>query len=242
VRPPAPPAEPLPRPETPVPEAGAPFKELPLLRHSVQVGAFSRVSNAVRLSELLQKRGLDAFYFMHESGLFKVRFGDFPTKEAALSKVEELRAAGIVDEVYIVGPEDYASAQVRLRGKLYLRDQLVRTARTFLGIPYKWGGSSVEEGFDCSGLSMAVYQLNGLNLPRHSRTQWDYGRSVSATALEKGDLVFFAMASKKRIDHVGIYVGDGRFIHAPSRGKDIRISSLHSRYFTERYVGARTYI
>lgn len=229
-------------PEAPVPEPSPPSREISLLGHTIQVGAFSQLSNAVRLTETLRNKGLDAYYFVHESGLFKVRFGDYPSKEAALVKVEELRSAGIIDEFYVVGPEDYPTAQVRIRGKRYLREQIVKTARTFLGIPYKWGGDSVDEGFDCSGLTMAVYQLNGLNLPRHSRAQWEYGEKVSVSGLEKGDLVFFAIKGGKRINHVGIYLGDGKFIHAPSEGKEIRISSLTNRYFTKRYVGARTYI
>ena len=89
---------------------------------------------------------------------------------------------------------------------------------------------------------MTVYRLNGLELPRNSRSQYQTGRPVPRNALEKGDLVFFATGSRNRVSHVGIYSGRGQFIHAPGKGKTIRTASLSSRYFQERYAGARRYL
>ena len=213
------------------------------LGYSVQVGAFANLDNAVRLSETLERYGLDAYYFVHETGLYRVRFGDFPTKEAARRKAEHVRAAGIIDEYWIVSPADYAVRKQRqYGGRIDLRSEIVGTAKRFIGTPYRWGGTSPDEGFDCSGLTMVVYQLNGLKLPRSSRQQYRAGIPIGRNDLMQGDLVFFATSGGRRISHVGIYVGKGRFIHAPGRGKKIRSSLLTRRYYKARYMGARTYL
>ncbi|MCJ7593998.1 MAG: NlpC/P60 family protein, partial [Desulfobacterales bacterium] len=199
----------------PRPEPMPPQKELPRMGHTIQMGAFSNVDNAIRLTKELERQGLNAYYFHHKTGLFKVRFGDFPSREPAAAKAEELVSAGTIDGYYIVSPDDYALARARIYGPANLRDEIVETAESFIGLPYQWGGSSPEEGFDCSGLSMAVYQLNGLNLPRSSREQFMAGAQIERSGLAKGDLVFFATSGGKKTSHVGVYEGDGRFIHAP---------------------------
>ena len=220
-----------------------PQKTIARLGYSIQVGAFANLDNAVRLSKALERRGLDAYYFVHKTGLYKVRFGNFPTKKAARKKAEAVRAAEIIDAYYLVSPKEYAIAKQRKRGgRSYLRNEIVGTAKKFIGVPYRWGGSSRREGFDCSGLTMVVYQLNGLNLPRSSREQYRVGRPIRRSQLSRGDLVFFATSGGRRVSHVGIYVGNGRFIHAPSRGKRIRTELLTKKYFKNRYVGARTYL
>ncbi len=218
-------------------------KTIARLGYSIQVGAFANLDNAVRLSKALERRGLDAYYFVHKTGLYKVRFGNFPTKKAARKKAEAVRAAGIIDAYYLVSPKEYAIAKQRKRGgSSYVRNEIVGTAKKFIGVPYRWGGSSRREGFDCSGLTMVVYQLNGLNLPRSSKEQYRVGMPIRRSQLSQGDLVFFATSGGRRVSHVGIYVGNGRFIHAPSRGKRIRTERLTKKYFKNRYVGARTYL
>ena len=229
-------------PTPPKPPSALPGREVPRMGYSIQVGAFSDVDNAVRLTESLETQAVSAYYFHHKSGLFKVRFGDYPTREAARAKAEALVQAGVFSEYYIVSPEDYALAKVRLYGENTVRNEIVETAEGFLGLPYQWGGSSAEEGFDCSGLTMAVYQMNGLNLPRSSREQYSFGTPVERAELAKGDLVFFATKGREKVSHVGVYAGDGRFIHAPGKGKTIRMDSLSERYYTARYVGARKYL
>ena len=221
----------------------SPQKTIARLGYSIQVGAFANLDNAVRLSKALERRGLDAYYFVHKTGLYKVRFGNFPTRKAARKKAEAVRAAGIIDAYYLVSPKEYAIAKQRKRGgSSYLRNEIVVTAKKFIGVPYRWGGSSRREGFDCSGLTMVVYQLNGLNLPRSSKEQYRIGMPIRRSQLSQGDLVFFATSGGRRVSHVGIYVGNGRFIHAPSRGKRIRTERLTKKYFKNRYVGARTYL
>jgi hypothetical protein len=219
-----------------------PQRELARIGYAIQVGAFSDLNNAVRLTQTLQDRGVDAYYFVHKTGLYKVRFGDFPSKESASRKAKNLLTSGIIDEYYIVRPEDYPTLTYRKNATIYLRNEITNTAKTFIGVPYRWGGVSPERGFDCSGLSMAVYHLNGLNLPRSSKAQWQAGSPVNRRQLSKGDLVFFATSGGREISHVGIYVGEDKFIHAPGRNKKIRFDSLSKRYFRRRYVGARTYL
>ena len=210
--------------------------------YSIQVGAFSNLDNAVRLSEVLESQGLSAYYFVHKTGLYKVRFGDFHSKEVARRQAERITAAGFIDQYYIVSPDDYAAMKYRKYRASYLRDEIVKTAERFIGVSYRWGGSSPDKGFDCSGLTMTVYRLNGLNLPRSSRQQYRAGAPISRSQISRGDLVFFATSGGRRVSHVGLYAGDGKFIHAPKKGKRIRTESLSNPYFRTRYLGARTYL
>ena len=88
---------------------------------------------------------------------------------------------------------------------------------------------------------MTVYRLNGLQMPRTARDQFAKGVSISTTQLQKGDLVFFDTMNKGYASHVGIYIGNGRFIHAPRTGKNIEEANLYSDYFQKHYLGARAY-
>lgn len=205
------------------------------VRFTIQVGVFANQDNAVRLTENLNAQGLDAYHFLHDSGYYKVRFGDFATRKTAQREAEFARARGVINEFFLVSPQ----LETRTGD---LRESLVRSARRYIGIPYKWGGESVREGFDCSGLTMTVYRVNGLALPRTSRQQWRTGQPIRRGNLRKGDLVFFATAGGRRVSHVGIYAGNNTFIHAPSRGKTIRTASLSSRFYKKTYVGARRYL
>jgi len=217
-------------------------RKLALLGYSIQVGAFSNVDNAVRLTASLEAQGLNAYYFLHKEGLYRVRFGDFRTREQALERAENLIASGIIDTCYIVHPEDSSAAKAVIYGDAILRNDIVETAQSFIGLPYRWGGASAAEGFDCSGLTTAVYQLSGLNLPRTSAEQFRVGMPIGEEGLNKGDLVFFAISGGRRVSHVGIYTGEGRFIHAPGRGKAVREDFLSETYFKARYMGGRSYL
>jgi len=219
-----------------------PEQPLAKMGFSTQVGAFSQLDNAVRLERLLTQRGVDAYYFRHESGLYKVRFGNHSNYDAARHEAETLRKQGIISRFFIVTPENYAAAKIKHSGRGDLRRELVATARRFIGVPYRWGGEDRKHGFDCSGLTMVSYRLNGLNLPRNSRAQFKAGRYVSKRNLQPGDLVFFATQGGKRVTHVGMYAGGGKFIHAPRTGKTVRVASLSSRFFKRTYVGGRTYL
>jgi len=234
-------AAPRPAPPRPAPPRPAPVKPARLTRvgFTIQAGAFAQVENASRLAEALQAKGLDAVYFAAEKGLYRVRFGDFPTREAARLRAEALKAAGVIQTFYLVAPEEPSLPRPAPRGEPGLRTNLVDTAESYLGVPYLWGGTT-GRGFDCSGLAMAVYRLNGLQLPRNSRDQFEAGAKVDKPS--PGDLVFFATGSGGEVSHVGIYVGDGAFIHAPSRGRRIARERIGDPYFRDRYLGARTYL
>jgi hypothetical protein len=217
-------------------------KVLPRLGYAIQAGAFSDVENAARLTESLRRRGLNATYFAARTDLYKVRFGNFPHRDAARKRAEALRSEGVIEEFYIVRPEDYAVYKKQTLGADYLRDEIIKTAQSFIGLPYLWGGASSDRGFDCSGLAMAVYEINGLGLPRSSAEQHEYGLSVERDDLQKGDLVFFSSAASGKINHVGIYAGDDLFIHSPGRGRQIRYDALSQPYFRSTYRGARSYL
>lgn len=108
-----------------------------------------------------------------------------------------------------------------------------------VGQPYRWGGSRPGEGFDCSGLVQYVYrEALGIELPRTSRAMSTRGEAVDRDSLAPGDLVFF-QTTRQRNSHVGIYIGDGRFVHAPSSGSLVRVEALDKRYWTKRFNGGR---
>lgn len=117
---------------------------------------------------------------------------------------------------------------------------LIQHALALLGTPYRWGGTSTD-GFDCSGLVGYVFRSAlGIELPRVSRDMANSGQLISDRAnLSPGDLVFFGTHHGKRVDHVGIYVGEGRFLHAPRTGRDVTVSSLESGYWSDKYMEAR---
>jgi len=212
---------------------------LPVIAFTIQVGAFSTVERASDYADRLAAFGLDTYYFIDADGLCKVRFDRFQTKAAARMRARTLQKRGLIEDFYVVQPRP---VEQRRDGRERLRENLVQTARRFIGTPYRWGGASVRSGFDCSGLTMTVYRLNGLELPRNSRSQFQTGQPVPREALKKGDLVFFATGNRSRVSHVGIYSGRGQFIHAPGKGKTIRTASLSSRYFQTHFAGARRYL
>ncbi len=113
---------------------------------------------------------------------------------------------------------------------------IVNTARKYLGVPYVWGGTS-PRGFDCSGLVQYVCRQNGISVNRVAADQSRNGRYVSRDNLQPGDLVFFA--KRGRINHVGIYIGNGNMIHAPQTGDVVKVSSINTSYRTSTYAGAR---
>jgi NlpC/P60 family/SPOR domain len=248
------------------------------LGYAIQMGAFADVKNAERFTDRLQSKGLDAFYYRKDSGVYAVRFGDFPSRDKARSAARKLVADRLIDSYYIAPPNEIVFARPQGPGLQKPRPDEIRsppettrpervkpaprndmhqvkaaakgdrdmgaiaarTAERFVGIPYRWGGENVVDGMDCSGFVRAVYNLCGLSIPRTSRDQYKAGESVAKEELQDGDLVFFG-SSEDAINHVGIYVGNGRFVHAPRRGEEIRVTSVDESYFEKRFVGARRY-
>jgi cell wall-associated NlpC family hydrolase len=249
---------------TATPGCAAQFKEsrgISRLGYSIQVGAFAEVKNAERLAAKLQAKGIEAFYFKKDSGVYVVRFGDYPQREAARKQAQKLIAEKLVGSYFIAAPEAVFPTRAKPPELRAARPPVLRrpaepatkakpagdmgaiaarTAERFVGIPYRWGGDTVVEGLDCSGFVRAVYNLCGVNIPRTSAEQFRVGQAVGRDELQDGDLVFFGAAADS-INHVGIYVGDGRFVHAPRRGDEIKVSALDEKYFSERFVGAKRY-
>lgn len=117
--------------------------------------------------------------------------------------------------------------------------ELVVHAMGFLGVPYQRGGDTVETGFDCSGFVKAIFeQTVGLALPRKAEQQAADTQRIDKKELVPGDLVFFN-TMHRAYSHVGIYVGDGKFIHSPKPGAEVRIESLGAAYWNRRFDGAR---
>lgn len=234
--------------------------------YAIQVGAFSDVRNAERLTKKLQEKGLEAFYFKKENNIYAVRFGDFERREEASRTAQRLVKERVVTSYFIAVPQQVLPAvrepslekapspsltKPRVlplpseqppakRDRSDMGSIAARTAERFVGIPYRWGGDTVVDGMDCSGFVRAVYNLCGVNIPRTSREQYRVGDVISRDELKDGDLVFFG-GSADEINHVGIFVGNGRFVHAPRRGDDIKVSSLDDPYFVKRWVGGKRY-
>lgn len=118
------------------------------------------------------------------------------------------------------------------------RSELLLRALGLVGVPYRYGGRSPETGFDCSGLVHYVFSGAGLFLPRRAQDMSRVGEPVRRRDLSPGDLVFFDTL-REPYSHVGIYLGENRFIHAPSNGGRVEIVSMTERYWTRRYNGAR---
>jgi cell wall-associated NlpC family hydrolase len=117
-----------------------------------------------------------------------------------------------------------------------LGEELAEFALKLRGTPYRYGGAS-PGGFDCSGLVFFSHRQLGLAVPRTSRDQADGAREIKKSKLRRGDLVFFKIGSR-HVNHVGIYIGKGRFVHAPGSGRPVSINSLDDEYYARRFVTA----
>lgn len=153
--------------------------------------------------------------------------GTFVTERRLLERLEDVRSA--------VGGQIAAQA-----GSVAHRaSELVLTAMAFLGVPYRLGGDSADTGFDCSGFVRAMYQQTvGLLLPRRADEQAAATQRIDRRELQPGDLVFFNTL-RRAFSHVGIYVGDNKFIHSPRPGAQVRVEDMGVAYWATRFDGAR---
>ncbi len=116
-------------------------------------------------------------------------------------------------------------------------DEVPLSAMSLIGTPYVWGGNTPESGFDCSGLIVYVYKGSGIKLPRTTSAMSSMvSPSINRNALQAGDLVFFATNGGRTVSHAGIYVGDGRFVHAPSSGGVVKLNNLNENYWHKNFV------
>lgn len=120
------------------------------------------------------------------------------------------------------------------------RTKIVKTALSQVGRPYRYGGTTPHTGFDCSGLVYYSHQSAGLEVPRNTRLQLKKTRKVNRAYLQPGDLLFYLINNKP--NHVGIYIGDGKFVHAPSSGKKVSIVNMDSDYWRRRLYATGTFL
>ena len=167
--------------------------------------------------------------------LFSVQcfFAGFATSATAEQAVYE-NAAGVT--LYNVDENSIQTRPSSWQGKA--QDVLI-DALSLTGIKYKYGGKSPETGFDCSGFVRYVFRnAANLTLPPTARAISQIGKTVKKDELQPGDLVFFNTL-KSAFSHVGIYIGDNKFIHAPSTGKVVRVESMQDGYWAKRFNGAQ---
>jgi cell wall-associated NlpC family hydrolase len=117
-----------------------------------------------------------------------------------------------------------------------VREAITELALSMVGVPYRYGGADPREGFDCSGLVYFTYRSNGQLVPRTSRSQFEASRKVALADAAPADLVYFS--DQEDLSHVGIYLGDGRFAHAPSSGGTVRVDRLDSPWYRRHFVAA----
>lgn len=164
--------------------------------------------------------------------------------------INDLKATGVADDATVeklnlpdekilnAPPEEMIRKNEVVRGKGSIGGiEFVNQAKSFLGTPYVWGGSQ-PGGFDCSGFIYYLAAQRGISIPRTADVQFNIGKPVDRSNLQAGDLVFFS-TYEPGPSHVGIYMGDGNFIHASSAGRGVIITSLSKAYYVERYLGAR---
>lgn len=136
----------------------------------------------------------------------------------------------------VVMPEPVNAPETKASGAM---QELVFHALAFLGVKYRFGGTDPQTGWDCSGYVSHVFKnAIGLTLPRTSFSMSERGDPIERNDLQPGDLVFFNTL-KRAFSHVGIYLGDNRFIHAPSSGKAVQISDMNADYWAKRFDGGR---
>lgn len=143
----------------------------------------------------------------------------------------------------LIAPEQPSFPAVQVAGSGLLTEEkerqlLVRVAKSFLGTRYSRGGTTIH-GMDCSAYVQKVFRVFDINLPRTAREQFQVGYPVKANALKLGDLLFFKRTQAKQPTHVGIYIGEGKFIHTSLSKRRVEIESLSSRYFNLRFIGAK---
>jgi cell wall-associated NlpC family hydrolase len=228
------------------------------------VGSFSP-EEAESMHQHLASQGYPVYLLYGEN--FEVRLGSFETREKADATAEKLKnEEKIVSQIqeeedldqYQV-TYDTASPGIEVNQETVQThtdprvQKMLSSALDLFGHPYKYGGTRIGQGIDCSFFVQTIFNDMGIHLPRTSGEQFRVGRAVEKAELKTGDLLFFQKtyyAKRKgkkgkgvtRINHVGVYIGNGEFIHATLNAKRVTISRLDDEYFTKRFAGARRVI
>jgi cell wall-associated NlpC family hydrolase len=166
-------------------------------------------------------------------------FGGGDQVHVSLASARDMRTLFHHESIGFAVPASDATDEATSNGDGRIQ-RLINRGLALLGTPYRWGGTSPEKGFDCSGLVGYVYKNTlGIELPRISRDMANVGELISSRDdLQQGDLVFFSRRGG-RIDHVGLYLGEGRFLHAPRTGKDVEVTTLTGGYWSKHFVKGR---
>ena len=138
----------------------------------------------------------------------------------------------------VPSPSSPADAAARRAGAVtgdHTGRQIAQFALTMVGTPYRYGGESPGTGFDCSGLVFYSFSQTGIAVPRTSREQFSSARKIALRDAGEGDLLFFS--DQEKLSHVGIYLGDGRFVHAPSSGRTVSVAELDHPWYQQHLVG-----
>lgn len=172
-----------------------------------------------------------------------IRFSCTPIKHGMAILLAVILAACSSTPKSTTKPRPHVVQPVRIThiSQLQGGQELMLQSLGLIGTPYRWGGSSTESGFDCSGMIQYVYQTAlGVRLPRTSRDMAAASQSISPKQLKTGDLVFFN-TSGKGISHVGLYLGNGEFLHSPRSGSTVKTERLDHPYYAKRLVQAGRY-
>jgi len=160
-----------------------------------------------------------------------------PPTEAELAELARAAKAADTASPAVDASPAVAETPDAPKGNASIKDRLLRVAQRMLDVPYRFGGTTLW-GLDCSGFVQKAFAFLDLGLPRTAREQFREGAKVAKADLSPGDLVFFRTYAKYP-SHVGIYLGDNRFVHASSREKKVTVESLDTPYYVKRYIGAK---
>jgi len=140
----------------------------------------------------------------------------------------------VLNAILLIGCSSYPAQHAYTTSRPH-HSKIIGIAKAQLGKPYHYGGKSPKTGFDCSGLINYSYEKAGLSVPRTTRQLYHFAKPVKRNHLKAGDLVFFRI-NRKKISHVGLYLGNNRFIHAPSGSKKVNIANLNNKYWRIRFT------
>ncbi|WP_322058192.1 C40 family peptidase [Paraburkholderia sp. J63] len=177
--------------------------------------------------------------FADEAGSFNQNVSFSPSNSANSQSLSAVQPAIPTTTQTTAPAPAQGGAKSFLSGMAGKAGDVVVGALNMIGVRYRWGGNTPDSGLDCSGFVRYVFQDTlGLNLPRRAEEMSRVGEKVSMSNLKPGDLVFFN-TMRRTFSHVGIYIGDNKFVHSPSTGSTIRVDDLDSGYWEKRFTGAR---